>query len=37
MAILYVKTGSTGNGSSWNNAFGTLQTAIAAAQAFVTT
>ncbi|MDJ0582558.1 cadherin domain-containing protein [Crocosphaera sp.] len=33
MAILYVSSGSTGNGSSWNNAFGTLQSAIAAAQA----
>ncbi|CCQ50309.1 hypothetical protein [Crocosphaera watsonii] len=33
MAIIYVKSGSTGNGSSWNSAFGTLQSAIAAAQA----
>ncbi len=29
MAIIYVKSGSTGNGSSWNSAFGTLQSAIA--------
>ncbi len=33
MAIIYVRSGSTGNGSSWNNAFGTLQSAIAASSA----
>ncbi|MCU7241951.1 MAG: cadherin domain-containing protein [Microcystis aeruginosa WS75] len=33
MAILYVKSGSTGNGSAWNNAYGSLQSAITAAQA----
>ncbi|WP_013325039.1 beta strand repeat-containing protein [Gloeothece verrucosa] len=32
MATIYVKTGSTGNGSAWNNAYGSLQSAIAAAQ-----
>ncbi|CCQ70425.1 hypothetical protein CWATWH0402_1991 [Crocosphaera watsonii WH 0402] len=25
MAIIYVKSGSTGNGSSWNSAFGTFK------------
>ncbi|NCR23453.1 MAG: cadherin [Microcystis aeruginosa L111-01] len=33
MAIIYVKSGSTGNGSAWNNAYGSLQSAITAAQA----
>jgi hypothetical protein len=33
MAIIYVKTGATGNGSSGNSAFGSLASAIAAAQA----
>ncbi len=33
MAILYVKSSSTGNGSAWNNAYGSLQSAITAAQA----
>jgi hypothetical protein len=33
MAIIYVKSGSTGNGSAWNNAYGSLATAIAAAVA----
>ncbi len=30
MAIIYVKSGSTGNGSAWNNAYGSLQSAITA-------
>lgn len=33
MAIIYVKSGSTGNGSAWDNAYGSLASAIAAAQA----
>ncbi|MDB9421668.1 cadherin domain-containing protein [Microcystis aeruginosa CS-563/04] len=33
MAILYVKSSSTGNGSAWNNAYGSLASAITAAQA----
>ncbi|NCS47860.1 MAG: cadherin [Microcystis aeruginosa BK11-02] len=33
MAIIYVKSGSTGNGSAWNNAYGSLQSAITAAPA----
>ncbi len=33
MAIIYVKSGSTGNGSAWNNAYGGLASAITAAQA----
>ncbi|TRU68373.1 MAG: cadherin [Microcystis viridis Mv_BB_P_19951000_S69] len=33
MAILYVKSGSTGNGSAWNNAYGSLASALTAAQA----
>jgi predicted outer membrane repeat protein len=32
MAIIYVKTGSAGTGSAWNNAYGSLASAIAAAQ-----
>ncbi|WP_233271059.1 PEP-CTERM sorting domain-containing protein [Microcystis aeruginosa] len=32
MAIIYVKSGSTGNGSAWNNAYGSLTSAITAAQ-----
>ncbi len=32
MAIIYVKSGSTGNGSAWNNAYGSLQSALTAAQ-----
>ncbi|MCZ8055531.1 MAG: hypothetical protein O9329_12390, partial [Microcystis sp. LE19-12.2C] len=27
MAIIYVKSGSTGNGSAWNNAYGSLASA----------
>jgi hypothetical protein len=30
MAIIYVKSGSTGNGSAWNNAYGSLASAITA-------
>ncbi|WP_277925619.1 hypothetical protein [Microcystis flos-aquae] len=33
MAIIYVKSGSTGNGSAWNNAFDSLASASAAALA----
>ncbi|MFM7715745.1 MAG: hypothetical protein ACKO7A_24510, partial [Microcystis sp.] len=33
MAIIYVKSGATGNGSAWNNAYGSLASAITAAQA----
>ncbi|GCA77073.1 putative outer membrane protein pmp6 [Microcystis aeruginosa NIES-2520] len=32
MAIIYVKSGSTGNGSAWNNAYGSLVSALTAAQ-----
>ncbi|WP_013334895.1 hypothetical protein [Gloeothece verrucosa] len=32
MATIYVKTGSTGNGSVWNNAYGNLTSAITATQ-----
>ncbi|GCA75332.1 hypothetical protein MiTe_02164 [Microcystis aeruginosa NIES-2520] len=30
MAIIYVKSGSTGNGSGWNNAYGSLASAMTA-------
>jgi hypothetical protein len=30
MAIIYVKSSSTGNGSAWNNAYGSLASAITA-------
>jgi len=33
MAIIYVKSGSTGNGSAWNNAYRSLASALTAAQA----
>ncbi|MFN7253930.1 MAG: hypothetical protein ACK5U2_01950, partial [Microcystis sp.] len=37
MAIIYVKSGSTGNGSAWNNAYGSLASALTAAQAVMVT
>lgn len=33
MAIIYVKSGATGNGSAWNNAYGSLASALTAALA----